>query len=95
VNDFKDQHELDDILDLLYDTIHQFLEKKLRSELDHDVIDISIETDDQGGLKVTIDLSLEISPFSKHDVEKVAEEAISHAGQLADKLIPNIVITLK
>ncbi|MFW9778961.1 MAG: DUF3194 domain-containing protein [Candidatus Heimdallarchaeota archaeon] len=95
MNNFKDSYELDEILDLLYVTIHQFLENRLRSELDQDVIDISIETEPQGGLKVTIDLYLEISPFSKYDVEKVAEEALSRAGKLADEIIPNLVINLR
>ncbi|MFW9856869.1 MAG: DUF3194 domain-containing protein [Candidatus Thorarchaeota archaeon] len=95
MNNFKDSYELDEVLDLLYVAIHQFLEKKLRSELDQDVIDISVEIENHGGLKVTIDLYLEISPFSKHDVKKVAEEALSHAGKLADEIIPNLVITLR
>lgn len=95
MSNLEDLKELDEILDWLYVAIHQFLENKLRSELDQDLIDISIETDNQGELKIIIDLYLEISPFSKYDVQKVAEEAITHAGQLADKLIPNVVINLR
>ncbi|MHA2244922.1 MAG: DUF3194 domain-containing protein [Candidatus Hodarchaeales archaeon] len=88
-------NELDEILDQLYVRIQQFLEAKVGEDLDQDLVDISLETSENGELIVDIDLYLELSPFSKYDVQKIAEEAIKHGIKAADRICPQFIINFK
>lgn len=88
-------NELDEILDQLYVRIQQFLEEKVGEDLDQDLIDISLETSENGELIVGIDLYLELSPFSNYDVQKIAEEAINHGIKAADLICPPFIINFK
>ncbi len=88
-------NELDGILEQLYFKIQQFLVIQVGEDLDQDLIDISLETTDNGELIVNIDLYLELSPFSTYDVQKVAEEAVKHGIKEADHICPLYLINIR
>ncbi|UCG04472.1 MAG: DUF3194 domain-containing protein [Candidatus Heimdallarchaeota archaeon] len=84
-------YEFDEILDQLYSKIKQFLHTKVGEDLDQDLIDISLETTENGELIVNIDLYLELSPFSNFNVQEVAEEAVKHGIKEADQICPYVI----
>ncbi len=81
----------DDLLDYLYEEIHNFLVTEAGEELGHDEIDISIETSEKGELNIEISLFLEVTAFSKLDVEELSKKAIAYGGVIADKVCPPLV----
>ncbi|UCG89977.1 MAG: DUF3194 domain-containing protein [Candidatus Heimdallarchaeota archaeon] len=87
--------ELDEILDQLYIKIQQFLITNVGEDLDQDLIDISLETTEDGELIVNIDLYLELSPFSNYDVQKVAEDAVKYGIKEADQICPSYIINIR
>ena len=87
--------ELDEILDQLYRKIHHFLIQKVGDDLNHKLIDISLETTENGELTVNIDLSLELSPFSKFKAQEIADEAVKYGIKEADQIFPSLIINLK
>ncbi len=86
--------DLDTIIDQLYDRIHQYLVVKVGEELNEDLIDISLETTNDNEIKVTIDLYLEISPFSDLDVKKLANEAVEHGIKFTDQILPEFILNI-
>ncbi len=87
--------ELDEILDQLYNKIHQFIVAKVGEDLDQDLIDISLETTENGELVINIDLYLELSPFSNYDVQKIAEEAVNLGIKTADQICPPFIVNIR
>ena len=87
--------DFEPLLELIYDKIHSFLSERLGEDLNSDMIDIEIESKESGEIVVNIDLYLEIQPFSSHDIEKLASEAVEDGIIVADKVCPNLVIRLK
>ncbi|MFX0208770.1 MAG: DUF3194 domain-containing protein [Candidatus Hodarchaeota archaeon] len=87
--------ELDEILDQLYIKIQQFLVTKVGEDLDQELIDINLETTENGELIVGIDLYLELSPFSSYDVQKIADEAVKHGIKEADQIFPSYIIKIR
>ena len=87
--------EIDEIVDQLYVNIHQFLLKKVGDELGQDIIDINLETTENNEIEVEINLYLELSPFSKYDVQTVAEEAVKRGIKAADRVLPEFIIKIK
>ena len=83
-----DTLEPEDILELLHDEIHQFLIKEAGEFLDHDMIDITLETLESGELSVVIDLQIEITSYSNLNVEILAEKALAHGIRIADEVCP-------
>ena len=81
--------KIDDIIDQLYERIHQYLEQELKGDLTQDLVDIDLEVK-QNEIIVNIDLYIEISPFSTHDVQQIAEDAVKHGIAVADQIIVNI-----
>lgn len=81
----------DDLLDFLYEEIHKFLITEAGEELGHDEIDISLETSEKGELNIEISLFLEVTAFSKLDVEELSKKAIAYGGVIADKVCPTLV----
>ncbi len=88
-------NELDEILDQLYLKINQFLQTKVGEDIDQDLIDISLETTENGELIIHIDLYLELSPFSNFNVQEVAEEAVKHGIKEADQIFPSYIIKIQ
>ncbi|MFX1505153.1 MAG: DUF3194 domain-containing protein [Promethearchaeota archaeon] len=88
-------NESDEILDRLYLKIKQFLYTKVGEDLDQDLIDISLETTENGELNINIDLYLELSPFSRFDVQEVAEEAVEYGIKEADQIFPSYVLRIQ
>lgn len=88
-------NEFDEILDHLYLKIKQFLQTKVGEDIDQDLIDISLETTENGELIINIDLYLELSPFSNFNVKEVAEEAVKHGIKEADQICPSYVIRIQ
>ena len=88
-------NELDEILDQIYLKIKQFLSSKVGEDLDQDLIDISLETSENGELNINIDLYLELSPFSHFDVQKIAEEAVKYGIEEADQICPPFVVKIQ
>jgi len=82
----------DEILDILYEEIHNFLVSQAGQDLSHDIIDINIETSDKGELTVEINLELEIQAFSNLNAEELAEKAIAHGIKIADKVCPSAIV---
>ncbi|MFX0014641.1 MAG: DUF3194 domain-containing protein [Promethearchaeota archaeon] len=87
--------DMEDILDQLYIKIQQFLTDKIGEDLNQDLIDISLETTEKGELIVNIELFLELSPFSKYNVQEIAEEAVKHGIKEADQLCPPFIINIR
>ncbi len=87
--------ELDEIIDQLYIDIHQYLVKKLGTELSEDIIDINLETRANNEVMIEISLYLELSPFSDHDVQNIAEEAVKRGIEEADRVLPDFVVRIK
>ena len=83
-----DTLEPEDILELLHDEIHQFLIGEAGEFLDHDIIDISLETLESGELSVEIDLQIEITSYSNLNAELLAEKALAHGIKIADEVCP-------
>jgi hypothetical protein len=81
----------DEILDLLYEEIHNFLIAQAGEDLGHDIIDINIETSDNGELTIEINLALEIRAFSTLNAKELAEKAIAHGIKIADKVCPSAI----
>ncbi len=88
-------NELDEIIDQLYVNIHQFLSTKVGEDLSNDMIDINLELSDNEELVINIELYLELSPFSNHDVQKIAEEAVEHGIKAADQICPPLIVRIK
>jgi len=88
-------NESDEILDQLYLRIHQYLFSKVGEDLDQDLIDISLETTENGELIINIDLYLELSPFSSFNVQEIAEEAVKYGIKEADQLCPSYVVKIR
>ena len=82
----------DEILDLLYEEIHNYLVTQAGEDLGHDIIDINIETSDDGELTVEINLTLEIRAYSNLNAEELAEKAIAHGIKIADKVCPSAIV---
>jgi hypothetical protein len=81
----------DDLLDYLYEEIHKFLVTEAGDELGHSEIDITLESSDKGELNIEISLFLEVTAFSKLDVEELSKKAIAYGGVIADKVCPPLV----
>ncbi|MHA2202251.1 MAG: DUF3194 domain-containing protein [Candidatus Hodarchaeales archaeon] len=88
-------NELDEILDQLYLKIKQYLQTKVGEDVDQDLIDISLETTENGELIIHIDLYLELSPFSNFNVQEIAEEAVKHGIEEADQICPSYIIKIR
>ncbi|MFX1285166.1 MAG: DUF3194 domain-containing protein [Promethearchaeota archaeon] len=86
--------DLDEVLDQLYIKIRQFIITEVGEDLDQDLIDINLETTENGELIVSIDLYLELSPFSSYDVQRIAEEAIKYGIKEADQILPSYKISI-
>ena len=83
------QTDPEEILDLLYEEIHKFLVSQVGEDLDHDIIDINLESQENEGLKIEISLDLRIRAFSDLNVEEIAEKAIAHGIKIADEVCPS------
>jgi hypothetical protein len=81
----------DEILEYLYEEISQFLVTEAGEELENNEIDITLETIDKGEMNIEISLFLEVTAFSKLDVEELSKKAIAYGGMLADKVCPPLV----
>ncbi len=88
-------NDIDEIIDQLYLRIHKFLVNKVGDDLIQDLIDINIESEDNGEITINLELNLEISPFSDHNVQVVAKEAIKDGIKLADQICPSYVVKSK
>ncbi|UCE12348.1 MAG: DUF3194 domain-containing protein [Candidatus Heimdallarchaeota archaeon] len=87
--------DLDEIIDQLYIRIHQFLVAEVGEDLEEDLIDLSLETTPNGELVINIDLYLEFSPFSKHNIQEIAEEAVQQGIRTADQICPPFVTKIR
>ncbi|MFX0173474.1 MAG: DUF3194 domain-containing protein [Candidatus Hodarchaeota archaeon] len=87
--------ELDEVIDQLYTRIHQFLQSKVGEDLDQDIVDINLELTAEKEIIVNIEIYLELSPFSKFNVEKIANEAIKHGISAADQIFPSFLVNIK
>ena len=87
--------ELDEVIDQLYTKIHQFLQSKVGEDLDQDIVDINLELTADKEIIVNIEVYLELSPFSRFNVEKIATEAINHGISVADEILPSFVVKIK
>jgi hypothetical protein len=83
--------ESDEILDMLYKKINDFLTLKVGEDLDHKLIDISLEIPANKELVVNIEISLELSPFSSFNAQEIADEAIKVGIEEADKILPSLI----
>lgn len=88
-------NESDEILDRLYLKIKQFLYNKVGEDIDQDLIDIGLETTENGELLINIDLYLELSPFSSFNVQQVAEEAVKYGIKEADQIFPSYILKIQ
>jgi hypothetical protein len=87
--------ELDEVIDQLYTKIHQFLQSEVGEDLDQDIVDINLELTAEKEIIVNIEIYLELSPFSKFNVEKIANEAIKHGISVADQIFPSFLVNIK
>ncbi|MHA1976095.1 MAG: hypothetical protein ACW98F_03515 [Candidatus Hodarchaeales archaeon] len=81
----------DDLLDYLYEEIHNFLVNEAGEELGHDEIDITIETSENGELNIEFSIFLELTAYAKLNVEELTKKAIAYGGEIADKVCPPLV----
>jgi hypothetical protein len=86
--DHMDVLDPEEILELLYNEIHSFLVSEAGEDLDQDLIDITLETSESGELNIELDLQLEITSFSRLDVQLLAEKALAHGIKIADEVCP-------
>ncbi|MFX0182973.1 MAG: DUF3194 domain-containing protein [Candidatus Hodarchaeota archaeon] len=87
--------ELDEVIDQLYTQIHQFLKSKVGEDLDQDIIDINLELTANKEIIVNIELYLELSTYSKLNVEKIANDAINHGISVADQIFPPFIVKIQ
>lgn len=78
----------EEILELLYNEIHEYLVAEVGEDLDQDLIDITLKTLESGELNIEIDLQLEIASYSHLNVQLLAEKALSHGIKIADEVCP-------
>ena len=88
-------NEIEEIIDEIYSNIHHFLITKVGEELEQDLIDIDIELTNEAEIVVNIQLYIELTTFSLEDVQKLAEEAIQHGIQTADKVCPDFIVQIQ
>lgn len=88
-------NDLDEIIDHLYIKIHQFLEAEVGEDLEEDLIDLSLETTENGELIININLYLELSPFSDYNIQKIAEEAVQQGIRTADQICPPFITKIR
>lgn len=87
--------ELDEIIDQVYLEVHGFLQRKLGTNLDHDLIDINIELTEENEINIEVEIYVELSTISDLEVQKVVEAAIAHAVEYTDDLLPKILVRIK
>ncbi len=87
--------ELDEIVDQIYLEVHSFLQKKLGTKLDHDLIDINLELTEEDEINIEVEIYVELSTISDIEVQKVVEAAIAHAAEYTDDLLPKILVKIR
>ncbi|MFX0091813.1 MAG: DUF3194 domain-containing protein [Candidatus Hodarchaeota archaeon] len=73
-----------ELVEKIYLLIHTFLSKRLGKEMLNDNIDVFVTIDPVLGIDISIEIDLEISPFSNEDAQTLSQEAINHALEKLD-----------
>ncbi len=81
----------DEILEQIYNAIHEFLLSQAGEELDLDLIDINLEFNDSNELQIELDLSLQVAAYSDIEVDKLARDAVKCGIEVADKICPRFI----
>ena len=89
------ESDLDEVIDLVYIKIHNFLTARLDEDLNEDIIDIDIQHNEKGEIEINIDVSIEVLPFINENLDEIVEEAIRKGMNVADKHCPKFVIRPK
>lgn len=87
--------ELDEIVDLIFTAIQNYIEAELKNNLNEDSISIDIEQNDLGEIEVGIEIYVESFPYNKIDLQNIVDQAILHGINVADQKCPNLVVKAK
>ena len=84
-----------ELVEKIHSLIHSFLFKRLGKDLINDNIDIFVEIDPLLGIDISIEIDLDISPFSSKDAQKLSQEAIDYVFSKLDKDIQQFCDRIK
>jgi isocitrate dehydrogenase len=81
----------DEILDQIYNAIHDYLSSHAKENLDLDLIDINLEFTKAKELHIELNLTLEVAAYSEINVDKLARDALEYGIKVADKICPKFI----
>lgn len=87
--------ELDEVIDLIFTTIHNYIESKLKDKLNEDSISIDIDQNELGEVEVGIEIYVESFPYNKVDLQTIVDQAILQGISVADQKCPSLVVKAK
>ncbi|MHA1972350.1 MAG: hypothetical protein ACTSW1_05120 [Candidatus Hodarchaeales archaeon] len=89
------QDNFEEVIELVYQNIHKFITSKLGENLSEDDIAIDIEKDEKGEVHFSLELMVESLPYSRLDIQKIVDEAISIGKKIADEHCPSFLVKEK